>query len=73
MNRPNPRDYYRPTMLQRATPGVVKYIEALEDYCDSLEPMRFKCEGCGAMATELVHTADDVRLCGPCAFACPKE
>lgn len=37
MSRPNPRDYYRPTMLQRATPGVVRYIEAMEDRCDELE------------------------------------
>lgn len=37
MSHLNPRDYYRPTMLQRATPGVVRYIEALEDYSESLE------------------------------------
>lgn len=34
---PDPRDYFRPTMLQRATPGVVRYIEALEDRLKELE------------------------------------
>ena len=51
MSRPDPRDFYRPTMLQRATPGVVRYIEAMEDHCRELE----------STLLELADLMDDTR------------